>query len=420
MVLGSLGLSYVALTLDLKYASELAREYPNVFAVSADGAYSILSAIATSMVTVAGVTFSITMVALSLAANQYSPRMLRNYMRDRGNQVVLGTFLGAFAYALAVLRMIRSAQDDAFVPSISVLLGIGLAIASLAMFIFFVHHVAVSLSAAHVVSSAAHDTISSLEKVFESGQSRPPAENEHDSIKTGAGEWHEIPVLETGYLQTLDVSALENYAAARGCVIQMLRAVGAFVVESEPFMKISGNGRPDRQAVLALNKMAVIMRFRTIPQDPCFGIRQIVDVALKALSPGINDTTTALTCVDYLGAVLFPFAGRPDPECRHFKDGGLRLITREANFASLLEQAFDPIIPHAADNAEVLERMLGTLDRIFTRTAGPNRVPTIRSIVYRIRTAAEREIRLPEDRARILEKTAGTLQHWAAPDSEAA
>ncbi len=412
---GSVLLAYGALNLDLKYDRLITERFPRLFAVSESGAYSILSAIASSMVTVAGVTFSITVVALSLAANQYSPRTLRNYMRDRWSQLTLGVFAGSFAYALVVLRMIRG-DPESFVPSIAVLGGILLAIVSVGLFIYFVHHIAVSLTATHFVSAIADETRAALEKLF--GRGDGSAGRVGGDVAAGEGEWHDVPALETGYLQTLDRGALLRFAARHGLVLAVACEVGTFVVRSEPLLRCRGASPPDGPGVAELNRMFVLMRFRTIHQDPGYGVRQIVDVTLKALSPGINDTATAMTCVDYLGAALLPFGDCPDPGDRHYLDGALRVITCEITFSGLLEQAIDPIVSNSPDNAEILERILSVLDRIHYRVTREDRTATLREIVYRIRAAALSEIRLQHDRARIADRALRLLRRWDADGAQ--
>ena len=408
-------LAYGALNLDLKYDPLITERFPRLFAVSESGAYSILSAIASSMVTVAGVTFSITVVALSLAANQYSPRTLRNYMRDRWSQLTLGVFAGSFAYALVVLRMIRG-EPDSFVPSIAVLGGILLAIVSVGLFIYFVHHIAVSLTASHFVSTIADETRATLDKLYRGKDAR--AGRGDEDVAAGEGEWHDVPALETGYLQTLDRDALLRFAARHDLVLAVACEVGTFIVRSEPILRCRGARPPGDPGIAELNRMFVLMGFRTIHQDPEYGVRQIVDVALKALSPGINDTATAMTCVDYLGAVLLPFCDCQDPGNRHYLDGALRVITCEITFSGLLEQAIDPIVSNSPGNAEILERILSVLDRIHYRVTREDRIATLREMVYRIREAALSEIRLQHDRARIGDRTLRLLRGWEGAGSQ--
>ncbi len=388
ILLASVALAYGVLRLDLRFDAVLGRDYPSVFGVSASGAYSIFSVTAESMMTVAGVTFSITVVALSLAANQYSPRTLRNYMRDRGNQFVLGVFLGSFAYSVIMLRVIHGGHT-AFVPSIAVIVGILLAIFSVGVFIYFIHHAAVSLIASHIVETVANDTAGSFEKLFR-GEDDQPLERLLEPDGDGLPEhWRDVPALTNGYLQEIDLRELARFAARCGRVVASVHAVGTFVTRSAPLLRLSGTDPIDDRRIRELNGMVVIKNYRTTRQDPGFGVRQIVDIALKALSPSINDTTTALTCLDYLGAVLRQFAGTPDPGNLLYEGGRLRLITRETRFSAVLKQGFYPIIRNAAGNPEVLASALNAIEQIFEQVEGDDRVRVLRDLVARIAASAE-------------------------------
>ncbi len=390
-------LAFGVLQMDLRFDGELSRRFPSVFHIEASGAYSILSVIAQSMMTVAGVTFSITVVALSLAANQYSPRTLRNYMRDRGNQVVLGVFLGAFSYSLIILRVVRGGSSP-FVPSIAVVVGILLAIVGVGVFIYFIHHVSASLVASHIVEAVAIETRRSLEKLY--GDTSGDSISREAEVETGSipQEWQDVPALKDGYLQAIDLGEVTRFAETSGRVVAIAREVGSFVTKSDPMLRVSGTQALDDRTVRDLNDMAVIRSYRTTRQDPAFGIRQIVDVALKALSPGINDTTTALTCVDYLGAVLSRFAADPEPGRFLYAGGALRIVTRETPIADLIRQGFHPIIRNASGNADVLAAALQAADEIFGRASGEDRLGVLRDIVVRIGAAADAGIKLDPDR----------------------
>ena len=159
MVFGSAALAAILIELDTRLNLKLVTEFPRLFGAGAEGSRGMLSSIASSMITVAGVTFSITIVALSQASNQYSSRILRNFMRDRGNQTVLGVFLGVFTYCLLVLRSIRGGDENRFVPSLSVFGALVLALVGISFLIFFIHHVASLLQASNVISAAAQETV---------------------------------------------------------------------------------------------------------------------------------------------------------------------------------------------------------------------------------------------------------------------
>ncbi len=181
---------------------------PKVFGAGAAGSRALLSAIASSMITVAGVTFSITVVALVLASSQYSPRILRNFMQDRANQVVLGVFLGIFAYSIVVLRTIRAGDEGAFVPSLAVFGGVLLAFVAIGFLVFFIHHIAVAIQATSIIGSAAFETVAAIERLFPTEIGEEAAPDERAARQAAVLQWGKIPARRSGYVQRVDAEAL--------------------------------------------------------------------------------------------------------------------------------------------------------------------------------------------------------------------
>jgi uncharacterized membrane protein len=294
------GLAIGMIQLSAHVDDEALRRFPRVFGASAESSRAILTAVAGATITVAGLTFSLTMVAVTQASSQYTPRILGNFMRDRASQAFLGLYVGIFTYCLLVARTIRSGEEGRFLPSLAVVLGIALAIVGVGTLIFFIHHLASALQASSVVARVARDTIAAVERLYpeEVGDEAP------DEAAAPAGaRWHDVRADATGYLQSVDGEALLRLADERDVVVRLLPAVGDFVVQGEPVLATSP-GAPDAAFERRIRGALVVARERTVEQDAAYGVRQLVDVALRALSPGVNDTTTATTCVDYLGAVL--------------------------------------------------------------------------------------------------------------------
>jgi uncharacterized membrane protein len=341
------------------------------------GARGMLSAIAGSIITVAGVAFSIIIVALTLASSQYTPRILRNFMRDKGNQSVLGVFLGVFAYCLVVLRTIRGGDEGAFVPSFAVFVAVVLALVAIGFFIFFVHHISSALQASSIIKAAAEETIEATDRLFPTkleaagcdlSPRLPPADQ----------KWKRIPSRSTGYIQRVDGDTLLRLAREWNVVMRMELGIGEFVVEGAPLVSITGE-TTSSEAEHKVNDVYSINRHRTTVQDVGFGIRQIVDIALKGLSPGINDTTTAVICVDYLTAILARLAPRQVETPLRMDQGQLRVIARGPTFRSLLDEAFDQIRQNAEGNVAVLIRLLEVLNIIagftYIQMNSGNRTP---------------------------------------------
>jgi uncharacterized membrane protein len=353
------------------------------------------------MITVAGVVFSITLVAISLTSSQYTSRVIRNFMRNRVNQVVLGVFVGIFAYCLVVLRTIRGGDEGAFVPALAVMGGMILAFVGIAFLIYFIHHISKSIQASSIIASAALETLSAVDHLFPKRQDEDGDEDRDGkpAMSPVNPSWYAILAQNTGYIESVEMNALIDAARKHGTILRMDRCIGEFVVEGMPLVSVSGPFDPDDRITAEINEIYVISRQRTVEQDPAFGIRQIVDIALKALSPGINDTTTAVICVDYLSAILIRLATRRIAASHLTDQGELRVITRGQSFGSLLAEAFDQIRQNAAGNVAVMSRMLDALQTIAGMTTSPIRRRAILEQVQCIAELAGRTIGSPHDLA---------------------
>jgi uncharacterized membrane protein len=370
MVAGAVLLAVAFIELDSRINYETLVEWPVLFGSSAEGARNILSTIAGSMITVAGVTFSITIVALSLASNQYTPRILRNFMRDRANQAVLGVFVSVFIYCLIVLRSIRGGEE-AFIPSLSVVFAVVLALLGIAFLIYFIHHIAASIQASTIISAVAKETIDAIRVLFPEdmgeGEEDEPAPLPEDC------SWEASPAFKTGYIQGVDAEAMIAFAEKHGLVLRMERRIGDFVIEGTPLVSISPPGRLGKDAAGALKDFYAVNTYRTVAQDVAFGVRQLVDIALKALSPGVNDTTTALVCVDHLGAILYALTDRKIPPRLRYTEGALRVIARGPTFEGLVEDSFSEIRLLAKGSAVVFVRILSAIQTVATHTGNESR-----------------------------------------------
>lgn len=340
--------------------------HPRFFDVQPSGARDMLSVVAGSMITVAGTVFSITIVALTLASTQFSPRILRNFMRDMGNQVVLGAFVGIFAYCIIVLRTIRENGDDnsSFVPSISVAVGVFLGLSGIGFLIYYIHHVSVSIQATSIISNIAKETITEIERnyFFEYDTKQYDTKTIE---KLSDMQWLEIPSEQIGYIQNADTDALTEIAKRRNFVIRMRRRVGEFTVKTFPLLEVLPQDKDfkiDENLIKELNKVYDIGNFRTVEGDVAFGIRQIVDIALKALSPAVNDTTTGLSCIDYLTAVMVYLAKRPSRPPLYFDNGILRLVINQQRFEDYFDLAFNQIRQNAAGNVAIIIRLITAVE----------------------------------------------------------
>ncbi len=376
--------------------------WPLMFGAGAEGARGMLSTVAGSMMTVVGVTFSMTLVTLALASSQYTSRILRNFMADRIMQVVLGVFTGIFTYCLIVLRTIRSGEEGEFVPSVAVSFGVMLAICGIVALIFFIHHIASSIQASSIIASVAGETMAAVDRLFpqELGDGPEDDNEEHLPHLQQDRTWQPVPVKGNGYLQSVDKETLLRLAQEHKTIVRMDRSIGDFVIHGTPVASLALEGPVKEETAAKFLAAFSIDRFRTVEQDCAFGIRQLVDIALRALSPGINDTTTAMMCVDYLTAILARLATRSIPSPLRHEDGELRVITLAPTFSSMIAQSFDQIRASAAANVEVMLQMLLSLQTIGSLTASPARRRVLGDHTQWIAELADRTLTAPHDRAR--------------------
>jgi len=375
-------------------------DWPRLFGAGASGARGMLATIAGSMMTVVGVTFSMTLVTLSLASSQYTSRILRNFMSDHVTQVVLGIFAGIFTYCLIVLRTIRGDDAGGFVPSLSVAFSVVLAIGGIGTLIFFIHHIASSIQASSIVASVAQETLEAVDRLFPEELGREPMDDEADPSPLPVRNWQAVMARRNGYLQAVDSATLLRLAREHKTLVRMDRGIGEFVVQNTPLASLALENPPDQESIAALRAAYDIDRYRTVHQDCAFGIRQLVDMALRALSPGINDTTTAVMCVDYLTAILARLASRKIPSSRRYEDGELRVISIGQTFASLVAESFDQIRGSAESNTAIMFRILGALQTIASLTGSPSRRQVLQEHVEGIAELAARTIKSPDDRTR--------------------
>ncbi len=403
IVVASIALAAVLIEADSAVSNRWLAHWPRLFGAGAEGARGMMSTIAGSMMTVVGVTFSMVLMVLAMASSQYTSRILRNFIRSRITQVVLGIFAGIFTYCLIVLRTIRSGDEGSFVPNLAVSFGFVLALGGVGALIFFIHHIASSIQASSIIASVAQDTIAAIDRLFPETLGQGPGEDEDGQPLRLPSErkWRAVMAEESGYIQGVNSEALVRLARDRNTIVWMDHGIGEFVVQNTTLASLALEEPPDQATIDALQATFSISRYRTVDQDAGFGIRQIVDIALKALSPGINDTTTAIMCVDYLTAILARIARRQIPSSRRYEEGEIRVFAKGPSFESLLAESFDQIRRNAKGDVAIMSRMLGAFQTLASVTASPRRCRALGEQVDWIAELAERSVESAHDRVRI-------------------
>jgi len=341
-----------------------------LFEGGAEGARGVLSTIAGTMITVVTTAFSITIVALQLASTQFSPRILKSFTGDRGNQLVLGMFIATFAYTVVVLRAVRSelSDQDAFVPSISVTLAILLAFAAIGSLIYFFHHAARSIQASVVIERAVHDTFT----LIDARLAHEPDGNGHDIDEVVArDDLVVIPAQRSGYLTDIDAGKLLKVASEHDVVLTVTTQVGDHLFSNSPLVSVPAASlrglSPNDIGKLEehVQRAFVIEMERTLEQDLLLGFRQLSDIAIKALSPGINDPTTATIAIDRMGEGLLRLRG-VGSDIRFVPAPNGRGGVREAmiGFGAILDQSVPQIRHYGAGDVVVMVHLVRVLGRV--------------------------------------------------------
>ena len=366
-----------------------------------DAARQVLIGIAAAVITVAGVVFSITILALQLASQQFGPRMLRNFIRDRGTQVSLGAFVATFVYSVLTLGSIAHQSAD-FVPHISVTVALVLTLGDLGVLIYFIHHVATSIQLTSVVAGIARDFRSTIRELNEDAvrtRSRvEPAGPELLEVRERLEAGTSIPASTSGFLQAVGHERLVLIAASSDAIIRLLHRPGHFVVEGQPLAvvwPVAAAGNVSE----ALAREHIVGSNRTLTQDPGFAVDQLVEVAIRALSPAVNDTFTALNCIDWLGDCLCRVARDPLPDGVYRDvDGAIRLIDRAITFDRLVKGAFDKIRQAGRGMPAVLIRQLEMLRRVSRAIGALGERDVLVTHADMILRASEESVAEPSDR----------------------
>lgn len=367
MALGSVWLSVFTLDMDQHRRLRWLEYFRWVSRTEPEGARALLSTVAGAMSTVTGVVFSIGMVALQLASQQFGPRILYNFMRDRSNQFVFGTFIATYLYSLLILRTIQGVEGN-FIPDFSVLVGVFLAIFSLGVLIFFIHHISLSIQAMVIVASIRRDLEIVIDQLYprDPGElrTRPLAGTDRADLPEDF-EARAIPVRAArgGYLQAIDYQGLLELAQKRDLVLRLAYRPGKFVFRGMPLLHAWPPGRvPEKTLERKANRAFLVGRKRTPEQDLEFLVNELVEIAVRALSPGINDPFTAMACVDSLGAALRELATRPAFSCWRYDSGGNpRLFSPEFSWDGVVDAAFNQIRQYGGRSVAVTIRLLETI-----------------------------------------------------------
>lgn len=372
MSLGAALLAVAMLALDARMSDRI---LPSALSFQAgpEAARALLTTLAGAMMGVVGVTFSITIVALTLASQQFGPRLLRNFLQDRANQVVLGTFIATFTYSLLVLQAVRGGELDGQFPRLAVTVAMLIALASLGTLIYFIHHVAHGIQADAIIASVASELDASIDRMYPEQMGHDAPEDDPEALIPPGFDEEAVALRspKSGYLQAIEEDDLVALAVEEGLLLHLVHRPGDFLVEGSPLVRV---WPPDRLTPGLEERLAgffIVGLNRTPEQDVEFAIDQLVEVAVRALSPGINDPFTAMRCVDRLGAGLCRLCARRFPSPYRKDDRGkLRVVARRPDFEGIVNASFDQIRQYGRSSVSVTIRLFETIEVVAGCAAG--------------------------------------------------
>ncbi|MGZ8195688.1 MAG: DUF2254 domain-containing protein, partial [Methylosarcina sp.] len=391
-----------SVAIDQAIGNEWLQDMGWVWSGGAEGARAVLSIISGTIMTVVSIVFSLTLTTLAQTSSHFGPRVLRSFTSDRGVQVTLGTFIATFIYSLLVLRTVRTQQSieaSSFVPYFSVNVSILLALASLAVLIYFIHHVSQRIQAENLIAEVGMDFQNLLPNLFPEHFGQPQGNGKNALKQPEESQWqtaHLVVSPDTGYLQGIEEEQLMRLAKRYDLVMKLEKRPGDFVTSHSPLLRIVPSSRISYQIDHRLRACFSIGRHRTPHQDVLYVVQQLVEIAVHALSPGINEPFTALTCIDWLGASLRSMAERELPtSLRQDEEGRLRLIACRRNFEEMVHAAFDQIRLYGASNPDVMMSLLRVIADI---------APVLRSETDRLSLRRHAQL-IGEDAACIVNET---------------
>ncbi|MCB0664381.1 MAG: DUF2254 domain-containing protein [Saprospiraceae bacterium] len=364
----------IILSLSLLYLDNLIEYRPEgitqlIFPGSASAAHQILSTISGAMIGVAGTVFSITLVALTLASSQFGPRLIRNFMYDQLNQIVLGSYAATYVYCLIVLNTIKENDQFSFIPSFSILFALIATIVNIILLVIFFHHITMNIQADNIISDISSDMSKNLDSLF-SGDVNSNLENARDvspkSLKETFAYQKEISAEKYGYLRYLDRQSLLEIAKEKDMLIEIYFRPGDFVVKDQKLGMVYSHEETTDEDLEAYQRQFIFGKTRSKEQDLEHSIHQLVEIASRALSPGINDPYTAISCINHLSSIMSSLVKKefPAPYLAD-EEGAVRVIADVLTFEGMLDAAFNQIRQFSRGNPSVAIRMMESLRTIY-------------------------------------------------------
>lgn len=377
---------------------------PRYIRMSAEDSKTILATLTGGSITVVALVVSLMMVVLSLVAASFGPRIILNFVRRRTTQVAIGSFVAVFVYSLVTLATVFSGATDRFAPILSTWTAVVMVLLATGLLVVFVQDVSSSIQLGNMLQEISTELDGAITR------QRALAQRAHSSttVELDTSGWHVVPAVQTGYVQRIDFDALIDIARRNDCVIRLLHRAGSFANSDRPLVEVSTTLA---SGDVGLVRAAIVRgTYRTMEQDLEWAIAEYVEIALRALSPAVNDPATAVSCIDWIGDSLIALASEP-LGVSAFADasGALRVVVPANSLSRVVAAAFNDLRQSASSSPGVAIRMLTTIEKVLPSVTEPGAVAELRAQVEAITFAATAAAIVERDRVDIRDAAACTL-----------
>lgn len=405
--------------LDKSIGSDTLRQYSWIFSGTPDSARTVLSVIASAAITIVAISFSITIIAIQQASAQYTTRVLRTFTADRGNQLVLGVYLASFTYSLLVLRAVQAETSNsaAFVPLLSITVAILLALIAIGVLVYFIQHISNSLQATSVIFKVHKNLTTQIDELYpeqfgKSAREPKPAVQVMKRLRKHRKS-HVIKAERAGFISQIEESSLADINMHGAKWVYIMVSVGDFVYKGQPLIEIERYDTENDQGEIErkLKKTVRIGTNRSITQDPLFAIRQLVDIALKSLSPGINDQTSAVYSLHYIGDSLNRIGSRNFPvSARTFQNNPTCFVFSRPEWSTFVNLAFTQVRNVAGDKIFVMGSIIDTLSMLNKNVPASRRPPIVQQLTI-IEQQLKKSSYAPADRSQLMKRVNSALRN---------
>lgn len=405
IILFEVFLSFLLIFVEKSYYSSLPEDIWFYLSFSPESARSILTVIGTSMMTVAAIVFSITIVTLTTASSQFGPRLVKEFMEQKINQIVLGSYVGTFIFCIMALINIKVEAVE-FTPSLATIVAICFAFLNIMLLVLFIHRTAISIQADTIISKLSHEFTEQLQKQFIEDERNVPQKGEAQLIK----DLEEYEIKQTvqntrsGYIINFNYDILKEQAVENNLVIKTLYRPGEYVLAGDGMLEVYSNEELEQNFLERLRGEVFLGDSRSSDQDVENALRKLVEVACRALSPGINDPFTAIDCINKIGGALrLALENRLPDDYLYDEQGRLRLVIKRVDFPGLLNTGFHQIRQFGANSPAVIIRMMEIIQHLYELAESRKDKNVLRDYATLVNKTGQKYFQLEEDKSDLKE-----------------